>query len=138
MDGSGFDSKIVNFLERALDLAARRQELISSNIANADTPKYRTKDLDFAVNLKQAMEASGAMPLAATSGEHIALSPSSSFFSEPKVIEPEGLPSRNDGNNVSGDLEMAKLAENSLQYMLASQLISHEFGLIRTSIREGR
>lgn len=138
MDGSGFDSKIVNFLEHALDLASRRQQLISSNIANAGTPGYRTKDLDFAANLKQAIEDRGTLPLASTHGNHIALEPLTSFLSDPKVIEPEGLSSRNDQNNVSTDREMAKLAENSLEYMLASQLIVREFGLIRTAIREGR
>lgn len=138
MDGTGFDSKIIQYLEHALDLASRRQQLIASNVANADTPGYRTKDLDFAANLKQAQEAGATIPLAASEPGHLSVGGTSAFMNEPKVIEPEGLPSRNDHNNVNGDREMSKLAENSLEYMLASQLIVHEFGLIRTAIREGR
>ena len=131
----GLDTKTISLLEKALDLSTRRHQLISANIANVDTPGYRTKDIDFAGALKQASETADSQTLGSLLGLGGASSP---FNNEPKVIEPEGLAVRNDGNNVNGDREMANLAENSLQYTLATQLLGREFSLIRSAIREGR
>ncbi len=131
------DTKMISLLEKALDLSTRRHQLISANIANVDTPGYRSKDIDFATALHRASESADSQTL----GSWLGLGGSGGGldrFDEPEVIEPEGLAMRNDGNNVNGDREMANLAENSLQYTLATQLLGREFSLIRSAIREGR
>ena len=98
-----------------LSFVTRRQEVIASNIANADTPGYKTRDVqtpsDFAAILGQ--------------------------FS-PQIQEAAGLASRNDGNNVSMDREARILAENDLKFNLATQMLKSEFKGIRSAIEEGR
>ena len=98
-----------------LSFVARRQEVIASNIANADTPGYKTRDIrppeDFSA-LIAAMN--------------------------PELQEAPGLASRNDGNNVSMDREARLLAENDLKFNLATQMLRSEFKGIRSAIEDGR
>jgi flagellar basal-body rod protein FlgB len=102
-------------LERYLDLLSVRQKLVSSNIANADTPGYRTKDIDFHFEfMSQVADA------------------------RPQVIEPEGLTVKNDGNNVSLDREARLLAENAMRFNFASSLLRSHIRVLRSAIQEGR
>lgn len=110
-----FDLRI---LERFMDLSAMRQGLITANIANVDTPGYRTRDIDFRGELTRAMEGDSAP-------------------SEPFVREVPGLVERPDGNNVSVDREGLLLAEVQLQFRLASQILQAEFHRWSTAINSG-
>jgi flagellar basal-body rod protein FlgB len=101
-------------LERYLDLLSARQKLVASNIANADTPGYRTKDLDFQ---SEFLSAAGGTP---------------------RTTEVNDLPVRNDGNNVSLDREARLLAENALRFQVASQLIKGQIRAVRSAIQEGK
>jgi flagellar basal-body rod protein FlgB len=101
-------------LERYMDLLSARQRLVASNIANADTPGYHTQDIDFAAELRNA--AGGA----------------------PRAIESPGLPTKNDGNNVSLDRESRLLSENALRFQIASNLMRTEIRTVRSAIQEGR
>jgi flagellar basal-body rod protein FlgB len=99
-----------------LSYLSRREEAIASNIANADTPGYRTRDVAAPVDFRSAMQdATGA-----------------------SATEALDLPSRNDGNNVSVDREAKLLAENSLKFNLATQMLRGEIKDIRSAIEEGR
>ncbi|MCX6611825.1 MAG: flagellar basal body protein [Acidobacteria bacterium] len=98
-----------------LDLLADRQKLVSSNIANVDTPGYRTKDIDFNFEFQSLV-----------AGE------------APNVIEPEGLKTKNDGNNVSMDREMRLLSENALRFNFVSQMLKGEARDIRLAIKDAR
>src|ERR1700758_1871933 len=85
-------------LERYMDLLSARQKLVASNIANADTPGYHTRDIDFQ---HEFMQAAGS----------------------PEVVEVAGMQTKNDGNNVSVDREARLLSENALRFSVASQLL---------------
>lgn len=102
-------------IERYMDLLSARQKLVASNIANADTPGYKTKDLDFRTELAGQMEAS-----------------------EPSVVEVSGLKTKNDGNNVSLDREARLLAENALRFSTASNLARLQLRMVRSAIDEGK
>lgn len=102
-------------IEQYLDLLSARQKLTASNIANADTPGYKTKDIDFHFEFMSAIN-----------GE------------PPNVIEPEGLATKNDGNNVSVDREARMLAENAIRFNAATQLLRSQIKLVRSAIQEGR
>lgn len=104
-------------LERYMDLLGSRQKLVASNIANANTPGYRTKDLDFHFEFLSQSAAGEA--------------------GQPHIIEPDGLTGRNDGNNVSMDREARLLAENTMRFNFASQLMRGQFKMIRSAIQEG-
>lgn len=102
--------ELFRFSQNALNVHAHRQQLIASNIANADTPGYKARDIDFAATLKNA-EAAHAQPL-----------------SQPPSQGPDGTPlgaellyrsvvQRSiDGNTVDMDVERAQFAENAVRY----------------------
>ena len=100
-------------IEQYMNLVSARQKLVASNVANADTPGYQTKDIDFENELQSHMGGS-----------------------KPNVIEVSGLKNKNDGNNVDMDREARLLAENALRFSVASQLAHSEISTIRTAIEE--
>jgi len=109
----------LHLLERFLDLTAQRQALLSSNIANIDTPGYRTRDIDFHGELVRAMQSQETGP------------------TEPLVREVPNLIARPDGNNVSVDREGLLLSQVQLQFDAASQLVKDEFKTLNFAITSG-
>lgn len=107
--------RIASDLERYMTLLSVRQKLVASNIANVDTPGYRTRDIDFQREFQTAMHAAGP----------------------PAVIEPNGLYMKNDGNNVSLDRESRLLSENDLRFALASNLARAELKSVRMAMDNG-
>jgi flagellar basal-body rod protein FlgB len=105
--------KVAIGVEQYMNLLSTRQKLVASNIANADTPGYQTKDIDFEHELENQM-----------------------LGSKPNVIEVAGLKNKNDGNNVDMDREARLLAENALRFSVASNLAHSEINTIRTAIEE--
>jgi flagellar basal-body rod protein FlgB len=102
-------------LEGYMDALSARQKLVASNIANADTPGYKTLDLDFSSAYQGALD--GAAP---------------------KAEQVQGLPVKSDGNNVSLDREARMLAENALRFSVASSLLKSQFRTLKSAIDEGR
>lgn len=102
-------------LEQYMDLVSLRQRLVSANIANSETPNYRTKDVDFAAEMQSLADGHA-----------------------PQTVEPEGLKVKSDGNNVSLDREMRLLSENALRFQIASSLVKAEMRQIRLAIQEGK
>ena len=94
---------------------SQRQEVVSSNIANADTPGYLTRDVEMPIDFSAAIEDARTL-----------------------IVETPDLPRRNDGNNVSIDREARLLAENAMKFNVASQLVRVELKNVRTAIEEGR
>ncbi len=109
----------LHLLERFLDLTAQRQALLTSNIANIDTPGYRTRDIDFHGELIRAMQSEETGP------------------TEPLIREVPNLIARPDGNNVSVDREGLLLSQVQLQFNAASQLVKEEFKTLNLAITSG-
>lgn len=107
-------------LERYLDVGSMRQTLITTNVANVDTPGYHTRDVDFRGELRRAMDGVDA------------------GMSSPFVVPVRGLVARPDGNNVSVDRESMLLAEVQLQFKSATALLRAQFAQINTAIKEGQ
>jgi len=114
------DTAQINALTRFLDATTQRQQAISTNIANIDTPGYHAKDVDFRNLLEQA--SSGMMP--------------ASF--QPGLREVQGLMERPDGNNVSLEREGLALADTQLQFQTGVQLLRSEFKRLQMAIQEGK
>ena len=102
-------------IEQYMNLLSTRQKLVASNIANADTPGYKTKDIDFQSELASQLGSSN-----------------------PTVVEVSGLKTKNDGNNVSIDREGRMLAENALRFSAASNLARLQLRMVRSAIDEGK
>jgi flagellar basal-body rod protein FlgB len=101
-------------IERYMDLLSARQKLAASNIANADTPGYKTKDIDFQQEFMSMVKAE-----------------------QPLTINAQGLPEKPDGNNVSVDREARMLAENAMRFNVASVLLRGEITSIKSAITGG-
>lgn len=102
-------------LEHYMNLLGARQKLVASNIANADTPGYKTRDIDFQGEYQNQLAQAA-----------------------PAVLEAPGLVVKNDGNNVSLDREARLLAENALRFNVASNFAKAQIRVIRAALQEGR
>ena len=106
--------KLTDQLANYMDLLSARQKLVASNVANVDTPGYKTKDLDFQFEF-----------MSLTQGQ------------SPSVVEAPGLTTKSDGNNVNIDRESRLLAENAIRFNVASNLARAQLTLVRNAIAEG-
>ncbi len=97
-------------LGRYLDLTAEQMKLTASNMANIDTPGYKTQGFDFAQAMGSAMQG------------------------EPVVGEVDGLVARPDGNTVSLDRESLNLAKSQLEFRTGVELLKHEFSRVMSAI----
>ena len=131
-----FEDDAMRLMERGLDLAVQRQMLISGNLANVDTPGYKTVDLNFEEELKQALGSEPA--LAVTNPRHMSENPDAGGRARATPFETEGLTARNDRNNVNVDQQMAQLSVNALRFSMVAQLISGKFRTLKNAISEGR
>jgi flagellar basal-body rod protein FlgB len=107
------DDPLSSKLEHYMDLLSARQKLVASNIANADTPGYRTRDIDFQAEFQNAMGG------------------------PPRTMQAGGLPVKNDGNDVNLDREAGLLSENALRFSVASNLMRGQITALRSAIKEG-
>ncbi|HET7866565.1 MAG TPA: flagellar basal body rod protein FlgB [Burkholderiaceae bacterium] len=118
----------LNFQTQALVLRSERQRLIASNIANADTPGYQARDMDFAAALRQATGGDGAdgMPasagLATTQGGHLAAAGGARAASQLLYASPSQT--NLDRNTVDMDRERAAFADNSVKYEATLRFIN--------------
>ncbi len=109
--------------ERFLEITGDREQTIASNMANIDTPGFRTKDLNFQHEMARATSLSDA------GGNEVQM--------VPVVQQVQGLLERPDGNNVSLDREGLLLAQTQLQYQLGVQLVKSHFHELLSAISGG-
>lgn len=110
-------------LEKALEATDLRQQVIADNIANIDTPGFKSSDVSFSDQLAAAM----------SSGNEDALA---NF--QPQVVTKSGSAERADGNNVDIDTEMTDLAQNQLQNQAINQLLKQRITDLRFAALDGR
>ena len=131
--------KTMRLLQRSLDLRSARQRVITSNLANEETPGYRASELTFMDQLQSAQKGRLLIVMAATQSRHFGLrGPQGVQAVVGKLGEvPAGdLPL--DANSVNLELEMAKLSENAMQYNAAATILAKKFHGLLNAIREGR
>ena len=114
-----------NYLPRGMTAASMRQEVISHNIANVNTPNYRKSNLAFEDLLAREVygeQPTGTLTMVRTHDKHLPMKPFD-YHAEPIIAEDHTTIMRTDNNNVDIDIEMANLAKNQLYYnALATQL----------------
>ena len=118
--------KTIDMLSAILDFRSERNKVIASNIANIDTPGYKTKDLIFKKQLEDIVSNGREIPMSKTDKNHL------SELSEKKfeVINTE--------RPVKLDNEMEKLAENTLMYNLTVELLARKFKELDSVLREAK
>lgn len=128
-----------NFYQQALDLRQQRQEILASNIANADTPNYKARDVDFGASLKQALGRDGLprLPdtaLTLTSARHIPAqarseAPSGELYRVP--FQPSL-----DGNTVEMDVERVQFADNTQHYQTDLQVLNQRIKMLMMAMQQ--
>jgi len=126
-------SRTFTMLEQSLDYASLKQKVIANNIANADTPNYKAKDVRFKTELEQAMA-----PLEAyrTNPKHFSFK--SSDTSNFLVTTRSDVVYNHNGNSVDIDKEMSDLAENQIYYNALIERLNGQFNTLKTVIKGGK
>ena len=131
---SGFDPTI-GALNTVMNLRLMNQNVISSNVANADTPGYKSKAMEFEGALRDALGVDGELSGEATHSRHIVHHATDPV--NPEIYdEPNGVESL-DGNTVDRSAEMAKMAENQLLYDAAAEMMKRKLGMLKYAVSEG-
>ena len=135
MSNGIFDDVTLRTLNHALDGLSQRQQVISANLANIDTPGYQAQTTDFETALRRAEGDDHTLALTTTSSGHLA-APSTAINGTVLLARPGGS-ARADGNNVDVDQELMDLSATGIEYQALSQLISKKLLLLK-AIATGR
>jgi flagellar basal-body rod protein FlgB len=132
MESQGIFNSTTSMLGKVLDLRAFRNKLISSNIANLDTPNYQSFDVVMEKELGKIVSGSQGVELTKTQPGHL---PNSESLS-PKVIATAGI-LKADRNTVDIDRTMVDLAENGIMYNAAAEILNKKFQQLKSVIQGG-
>lgn len=118
----------INVLDKAADASWVRNDVLANNIANADTPNYKRKDVQFETYLSNAVAGTDSLDETVA---NIDLSTLESTI----YTEQAGLSYREDGNNVDISTENVELAKNQLKYYTLMNSVNQEFGRLKSAMK---
>jgi flagellar basal-body rod protein FlgB len=125
------------FFQQSIGLRAQRQQVLSSNITNADTPNYKARDFDFKAAMTKALDERMRLPdtsLTLTSARHI---PAKATTPDPThLLYRVPYQPRLDNNTVDMDMERAHVADNTLHYLSSMQELTNRIRTMMTAIQE--
>jgi flagellar basal-body rod protein FlgB len=134
---SPFDTNM-QLLSKVMDLRAEKAQVISSNIANSETPGYSQARFDFEQDLANAINKTETLNLATSNYAHIPLGPTNFNSVHGKLNIVKDQTGIGDENGVSVDQEMIALSENELLYETAAQLLKKKMSLLKHVISGGQ
>ncbi len=134
---SNFFDKTTNALQTSIGMRQVRQNVINSNIANAETPGYQAQKMDFEDALGRALDIDGLRHMSTSHGDHIVVGGATAAVRPDIYANPEGA-INNDGNTVDLEKEMSALSENAIMYKAALQLINKKMAALKYAASEGR
>ncbi len=136
MPVDGIFGNTVELLGKTLDLRTKRQALVTSNIANAETPNFTPTNLSFDAELRSAL-GKGNLAVPQSHPRHIPLKGQASRVDQVQgeVVEVPGRNIGPDGNSVELESEMGRLAENQIMYNATVQLLGKKFEGLKNAIR---
>jgi len=124
-------------LQKSLNSGSLRHKVLTSNIANIDTPNYKAFEVVMEDARKDNAHAKRPVELVRTQARHLSGRHSSSNPIKIKTVDSSGTNFRADGNTVDLDRAMGKLAENTLMYRTAAQIIKKKFQGLKNAIQGG-
>ncbi len=136
MTDSLFNDNAMLVSKIALNGLSTKQQLISRNLANVDTPGYRAQQLDFESVLRKAAQPDTQLRMSSTHGAHLA-SPSRLAASAFGVSYRQGGSYRADGNNVDLDTELLDMSQTGIQFEAVSQSMTKKLTLLKTIAMSG-
>ena len=126
--------KAFGVLPSAVLIKARRAELLASNLANVDTPNYKSRDFDFTAVLAEVEGQSNRLPLATTSANHLTNTIDKSQALEPELLYRVPAQPSLDGNTVDPQLERAAFAENTMHYQSTLEFLDRRVSSLRKAL----
>jgi flagellar basal-body rod protein FlgB len=129
--------KTTQALGASLNYRLLRHNVTSANVANAETPGYKAKVVEFEDALARAVDLDGMNSLTTSDPEHFAMGTSAIGKERVTVEDNPDAAVNNDKNTVDLDKEMSTLSENSVLYKAALTLINKKMGMLKYSITEG-
>jgi len=138
MESQKIFSQTVSVLEKALDLRSKKHNVIASNIANMDTPDYKAFDLVIEKELQKTTGEGNSISLNKTDRAHMQSRRSKAGGVSVVIDNTQGLSLRGDGNTVDIDKQMGNMAENTLMYKAAAQMIQRKFQGLKSVIQGGK
>ncbi len=129
--------RTINILHKSLDLRTQKQQVIAGNIANAETPGYAARKLDFEADLRKAMD-TPEMSGRRTNAKHFPLAANGLQGVQGHITTERPATAIGDGNTVSVDDEMFDLAENQLLFEAGSQILKKKFSMLKFAASDGR
>ena len=130
-------SGVTDLLFNQLSFRSDRQNVISSNIANINTPNYKTKDLVFEAEL-QKVDNSKDLKMFTTNSKHLTGSLETPQKNEATLTELKGLEEQNDGNNVNLDAQMSEMSKNKMIFDALQSSITKDSRLFRSVIESSQ
>ena len=124
----------INVLHNAMNLRVQRQQVISSNLANSDTPGYAPARLNFEEQLQNSISDSN-MSLSSSDPEHFPVHDEAPGVQGSVSREPS-LSRIGDKNNVSVDQEMQRLSENQIKYEAMTKMLRNKFSTLQNVLRK--
>ena len=125
-------SNVSSTLFEQLNFRAERQKVISSNLANVNTPNYKTKELVFDEQISLANK--NSLQMSQTNNKHMRNIDSVSNLSNPRLLEVKGLQEQNDGNNVNLDAQISEQSKNKVIIDAIQSAIKRDSRLFRSMI----
>lgn len=138
MESPGIFNQTVSILEKAMDLRSKKHNVIASNIANMDTPDYKAFDLIIEKELQKVTGKGNSISLNKTNKAHMQSQRSKADGVSVVIDDTQGLSLRGDGNTVDIDKQMGNMAENTLMYKAAAQMINSKFQGLKSAIQGGK
>jgi len=132
-----FDNQM-QLLSKVLDLRAEKAQVISSNIANAETPGYSPSRFEFEEDLARAINNKKAINLSTSHSAHIGIGPTNFNSINGKISTIDDDTGIGDENGVSVEQEMLALSENQLLYETAAQLLKKKMTILKHVISGGQ
>ena len=126
-----------DLLQKGLEASWLRNSVIRNNIANAETPGFKSSDVEFEKMFSDALDSTG-FEGKQTNRKHIDIGNSTITSISPSIVEKNNTSMRLDGNNVDIEAENVKLAQNSIQYNTLLYKLNSELTRLKLAISEGR
>ena len=137
MSGANMFDRTVDALSASTNCRFLRNNVITSNIANAETPGYKAKKIDFEEALSRAIDLQGLNSLSTDHPEHVPVGGGSISKLKADIYDNPDVNMSNDGNTVDLEKEMAHLAENTILYKAALKLINKKMAALKYAATEG-
>jgi flagellar basal-body rod protein FlgB len=128
------DSALMAALGREMTRAVQRQALAAGNLANAETPGYRAREVQFSQALAGQLDSQSSLQPTLTNRRHLG----GAAEDEGQITEVAGLPERRDGNTVQMERELLALNKAGTDFAAAQTVLAAKFRLVRYAINEGR